>query len=219
MNTWPDAGLTPFRGEKNTNWEGAYRVPAMVRWPGKIEAGSISNEIMHHMDWLPTFVAAAGEADIKQKLLDGHTAGDRSYKNHLDGYNFLPYLTGEAEEAPREEIFYFSDDGDLTALRYNKWKIVFMEQRAEGTLRIWAEPFTPLRVPKIFNLRMDPYEVADVTSNTYYDWMIDRAYMLVPAQAYVGQFLETFKDYPPRQKAASFSLDDVMIKLQEPQNK
>ncbi|MGR5165620.1 arylsulfatase [Vibrio astriarenae] len=219
MNTWPDAGLTPFRGEKNTNWEGAYRVPAMVRWPGKIEAGSISNEIMHHMDWLPTFVAAAGEADIKQKLLDGHTAGDRSYNNHLDGYNFLPYLTGEAEEAPREEIFYFSDDGDLTALRYNKWKIVFMEQRAQGTLRIWAEPFTPLRVPKIFNLRMDPYEVADVTSNTYYDWMIDRAYMLVPAQAYVGQFLETFKDYPPRQKAASFSLDDVMIKLQEPQNK
>lgn len=219
MNTWPDAGLTPFRGEKNTNWEGAYRVPAMVRWPGKIEAGSVSNEIMHHMDWLPTFVAAAGDTDIKQKLLDGYAAGDRSYKNHLDGYNFLPYLTGETEEAPREEIFYFSDDGDLTALRYNKWKIVFMEQRAEGTLRIWAEPFTPLRVPKIFNLRMDPYEIADVTSNTYYDWMLDRAYMLVPAQAYVGQFLETFKEYPPRQKAASFSLDDVMIKLQEPQNK
>ncbi|GAK84217.1 arylsulfatase [Vibrio ponticus] len=219
MNTWPDAGLTPFRGEKNTNWEGAYRVPAMVRWPGKIEAGTVSNEIMHHMDWMPTFVAAAGDADVKEKLLEGFQVGDTNYKLHLDGYNFLPYLTGESEAAPREEIFYFSDDGDLTALRYNNWKIVFMEQRAEGTLRIWAEPFTELRLPKIFNLRMDPYEVADITSNTYYDWMIDRAYMLVPAQAYVGKFLETFQDYPPRQKPASFSLEQVMEKLQENPNK
>ncbi|HIF5987746.1 TPA: arylsulfatase [Vibrio parahaemolyticus] len=219
MNSWPDAGTTPFRGEKNTNWEGAYRVPAMVRWPGKIKAGSVSNDIMHHMDWMPTFVAAAGDDNIKEKLLKGYSAGDKKFKVHLDGYNFLPYLTGKEEKAPREEIFYFSDDGDLTALRYNKWKLVFMEQRAKGTLRIWAEPFTKLRVPKIFNLRMDPYEVADATSNTYYDWMLDRAYMLVPAQAYVGRFLETFKEFPPRQKAASFSLDQVMEKLQENPNK
>jgi arylsulfatase len=219
MNTWPDAGLTPFRGEKNTNWEGAYRVPAMVRWPGKIEAGSVSNDIMHHMDWMPTLVAAAGDSDVKGKLLKGYSVDGTNYKVHLDGYNFLPYLTGKEEKGPREEIFYFSDDGDLTALRYNNWKIVFMEQRAEGTLRIWAEPFTELRLPKIFNLRMDPYEVADITSNTYYDWMLDRAYMLVPAQAYVGKFLETFKDYPPRQKAASFSLEQVMEKLQENPNK
>lgn len=219
MNTWPDAGLTPFRGEKNTNWEGAYRVPAMVRWPGKIEPGSVSNEIMHHMDWMPTFLAAAGDDGVKEKLLKGMDVGGDDYKVHLDGYNFLPHLTGEEEKGRRAEIFYFTDDGDLAALRYNKWKIVFLEQRAKGTLNIWAEPFTPLRVPKIFNLRMDPYEVADVTSNTYYDWMLDRAFMLVPAQAYVGQYLETFKEFPPRQKAASFSLDHVMEKLQTPQNK
>ncbi|WP_162048219.1 arylsulfatase [Vibrio taketomensis] len=219
MNSWPDAGLTPFRGEKNTNWEGAYRVPAMVRWPGKIEPGTVSNEIMHHMDWMPTFLAAAGSPDVKEKLLEGYQVGDTEYKLHLDGYNFLPYLTGEIEDAPREEIFYFSDDGDLTALRYNNWKLVFMEQRAKGTLQIWAEPFTVLRLPKIFNLRMDPYEVADITSNTYYDWMLDRAYMLVPAQAYVGKFLETFEEFPPRQKPSSFSLDQVMEKLQENTNK
>ncbi|CAH1567318.1 Arylsulfatase [Vibrio owensii] len=215
MNSWPDAGTTPFRGEKNTNWEGAYRVPAMVRWPGKIEPGTVSNEIMHHMDWMPTLLAAAGDDQIKQKLLKGHTAGDKEFKVHLDGYNFLPYLTGKTEQGPREEIFYFTDDGDLSSLRYHNWKIVFLEQRAKGTLRLWAEPFTPLRVPKIFNLRMDPYEVADVTSNTYYDWVIDHAYMLVPAQAYVGKFLATFEEFPPRQKAASFSLDQVMEKLQE----
>lgn len=219
MNTWPDAGLTPFRGEKNTNWEGAYRVPAMVRWPGKIEAGSVSNEIMHHMDWLPTFAAAAGDDEIKEKLVKGTSVGNTKYKVHLDGYNFLPHLTGEEEQGRREEIFYFTDDGDLAALRYNKWKVVFLEQRSTGTLNIWAEPFTPLRVPKIFNLRMDPYEVADRTSNTYYDWMLDRAFMLVPAQAYVGKYLATFEEFPPRQKAASFSLDQVMEKLQTPQNK
>lgn len=219
MNTWPDAGTTPFRGEKNTNWEGAYRVPAMVRWPGKIQPGTVSNEIMHHMDWMPTFLAAAGDDGVKEKLLKGMDVGGESFKVHLDGYNFLPHLTGEEAEGRRDEIFYFTDDGDLAALRYNKWKIVFLEQRAKGTLNIWAEPFTPLRVPKIFNLRMDPYEVADITSNTYYDWMLDRAFMLVPAQAYVGKYLETFKEFPPRQKAASFSLDQVMEKLQTPQNK
>lgn len=216
MNTWPDAGMTPFRGEKNTNWEGGWRVPAMVRWPGKIEADSVSNEIMHHMDWLPTFLAVAGEPDVKDKLLKGHRAIGRRYKVHLDGYNFLPYLTGEAEEAPRREIFYFTDDGDLSALRYNDWKMVFLEQKTQGTLKIWAEPFTELRVPLIFNLRRDPYERAQLTSNTYYDWVIDRVYLLVPAQDYVGQFLSTFQDYPPRQKAASFSLEQVMEKLTAP---
>ncbi len=215
MNTWPDAAMTPFRGEKNTNWEGGWRVPAAVRWPGKIEAGSISNEIMHHMDWLPTFLAAAGESDVKEKLLTGHRAIGRNYRVHLDGYNFLPYLTGETAETPRREIFYFSDDGDLTALRYNDWKMIFMEQRVEATLRAWAEPFVPLRVPLIFNLRRDPYERSQKTSNTYYDWLIDRVYLLVPAQDYVGAFLATFAEYPPRQKPASFSLEQVMEKLTE----
>ena len=219
MNTWPDAAMTPFRGEKNSNWEGGWRVPAMVRWPGKIEAGSISNKIMHHMDWLPTFLAAAGTDDIKERLKKGGVRSmGRSYNVHLDGYNFLPYLTGETEETPRNEIFYFSDDGDLTALRYQDWKLIFMEQRATGTLRVWAEPWTPLRIPLIFNLRRDPYERATITSNTYYDWMIDRAYLLVPAQAFVGQFLETFQEFPPRQKAASFTLDQVMEKLAPPTN-
>ena len=216
QNTWPDAGTTPFRSEKNTNWEGAWRVPAMVRWPGHIAPGSISNEIMHHMDWLPTFVAAAGDDNVKQQLLTGYdsSALDRSYRVHLDGYNFLPFLTGQTDEGPRKEIFYFTDDGDLSSLRYGDWKLVFLEQRVQGTLKIWAEPVTELRVPKIFNLRRDPYERADITSNTYYDWMIDRVFLLVPAQVYVGQFLATFQDYPPRQKAASFSLDQVMEKLQ-----
>jgi len=214
MNTWPDAAMTPFRGEKNTNWEGGWRVPAMVRWPGHIKAGTWSNEIMHHMDWLPTFLAAAGDADVKEKLLKGHKAIGRKYKVHLDGYNFLPYLTGKEDKGPRKEIFYFSDDGDLTAMRYQDWKLIFMEQRAEATLQAWIEPFVPLRLPYVENLRRDPYERALVTSNTYYDWLIDRAYLLVPAQVYVGQFLSTFKDYPPRQKAASFSLDKVLEKLQ-----
>ncbi|MBN9670038.1 arylsulfatase [Roseibium aggregatum] len=220
MNTWPDAAMTPFWGEKNTQWEGGWRVPAMVRWPGKIAEGAVSNEIVHHMDWLPTFLAAAGNETVKEDLLDGvsvaEVGGGRDYRVHLDGYNILPLLTGEAEEGPRNEIFYFTDDGDLAALRYRDWKITFLEQKAWGTLRAWMEPLTPLRVPLVFNLRRDPYERAYRTSNTYYDWMIDRAYMLVPAQAYVAQFLETFKDYPPRQEAASFSLDKVMEKLSAP---
>lgn len=213
MNSWPDAAQTPFRGEKNTNWEGGWRVPAMVRWPGKIKPGSVSNAIMHHMDWLPTILAIAGEDDVKEKLLTGHQAMGRDYRVHLDGYNFVPYLTGETDKAPRNEIFYFSDDGDLTALRYQDWKLVFMEQRVEGTLALWGNPFTPLRIPLMFHLRRDPYERAQLTSNTYYDWLLDRAYLLVPAQAYVAEFLATFKEYPPRQKAASFSLDQVMEKM------
>jgi arylsulfatase A-like enzyme len=214
MNTWPDGGMTPFRNEKNSNWEGAYRVPAMVRWPGKIEAGSVCNGLVSHLDWLPTLLAVAGEPDIKQKLLNGHQAGSKTFKIHLDGYNMLDYWTGKTDKSPRTEFFYFSDDGDLTALRYENWKLVFAEQRVMGTLQIWAEPFVMLRVPKMFNLVTDPYERADVTSNTYWDWLLDRAFLAVPAQAYVAQFLETFKDYPPRQKAASFSIDQVMAKLE-----
>ncbi len=219
MNTWPDAAMTPFFGEKNTNWEGGWRVPSMVRWPGLIEPGTVSNSIMHHMDWLPTYLAAAGRPTVKEELLEGITVaevgGGRDYRVHLDGYNFMPYFAGEEETGPRKEIFYFSDDGDLTALRFNDWKLIFLEQKAYTTLRAWAEPWTELRLPLIFNLRRDPYERSYRTSNTYWDWMIDRAYMLVPAQAYVGQFLETFAEYPPRQKAASFSLEQVMNKLTE----
>ncbi|WP_425046462.1 arylsulfatase [Primorskyibacter sp. S87] len=216
-NTWPDAAATPFFGEKNTNYEGGWRVPSMVRWPGKIEPGSVSNEIMHHMDWLPTYLAAAGNADIKEQLKSGGVqAIGREYKVHLDGYNFLPHLTGETDKGPRNEIFYFSDDGDLTALRYQDWKFLFMEQKEYKTLRAWIEPFTVLRLPLIFNLRRDPYERAYQTSNTYYDWLLDRAYFLVPAQAYVSNFLETFQEFPPRQKAASFSLDQVMEKMSAP---
>ena len=217
MNTWPDAAMTPFRGEKNTNWEGAMRVPAMIRWPGHIKAGTWSNEIMHHMDWLPTCLAIAGEPEIKAKLKKGGVSAiNRSYKVHLDGYNFLPYLTGKEKQGPRKEIFYFSDGGDLTALRYQDWKLIFMEQRVETTLEIWANPFTPLRVPLLFNLRRDPYERAQLTSNTYYDWLIDRVYLMIPAQVYVADFLSTFKEFPPRQKAGSLSLDKVLEKLSTP---
>ena len=169
------------------------------------------------MDWLPTFLAAAGEPDIKEKLKQGGgSAIGRTYKVHLDGYNILPLLTGATDKSPRQEIFYFSDDGDLTALRYADWKLIFMEQKSPGTFRVWMEPFVPLRVPLILNLRRDPYERATITSNTYFDWLLDRAYLLVPAQAYVGNFLATFKEFPPRQKAASFSLDQVMEKILSP---
>jgi arylsulfatase len=219
MNTWPDAAMTPFWGEKNTQWEGAWRVPAMVRWPGRVPEGSVTNEIVHHMDWLPTFLAAAGNETVKEDLLTGVTVEEmgRDYRVHLDGYNVLPLITGETDESPRKEIFYFTDDGDLAALRYTDWKITFLEQEAWSTFRAWMQPLTELRVPLITNLRRDPYERAYRTSNTYYDWMLDRAFMLVPAQAYVGQFLATFAEYPPRQEAASFSLEKVMEKLSEGQ--
>jgi len=207
--------MTPFRNEKNSNWEGAYRVPAMFRWPGKIKPDQVSNGIVSHLDMLPTILAVAGDPDVKDKLLKGYTVGDMTYKIHLDGDNLAPYLTGQTATSPRESFFYINDDQQLTGLRYDNWKIVFLEQRAPGTLLVWANPFTNLRVPKIFNLRTDPYERADITSNTYYDWLIDHVFLLVPAQDYVGQFLATFKDYPPRQKAASFNLDDVMRNLTE----
>jgi arylsulfatase A-like enzyme len=215
MNTWPDGGMTPFRSEKNTNWEGAFRVPGIVRWPGKIKAGSVSNEMISHMDWLPTFLAAAGDPHVTEKLLTGHQAAGKTFKVHLDGFNQLPFLSGETDKSPRDEFFYFSDDGDLLAMRYDNWKIVFGEQRLRGTMQLWAEPFVTLRVPKMFNLRTDPFEFADITSNTYWDWLANHAYLLVPAQKIVGDFLATFREYPPRQKAASFTVDQVLAKLQE----
>ena len=176
----------------------------------------MSNEIISHLDWMPTLLAAAGVPDIKEKLLKGYKIGKSNYKVHLDGYNLLPYLTGEEDKGPRREFFYISGDGDLTGLRFDNWKFVFSEQRAPGTLRVWAEPLTNLRVPLIFNLRMDPYERANITSNTYYDWLLDHAFTLIPAQTDVGRYLATFKDYPPRQKAATFSIDQVMEKLKRP---
>ena len=213
-NSWPDAGTTPFRSEKNTNWEGAYRVPAMVRWPGHIAAGSVSNDIISHLDWMPTLLAAAGVPDVKEKLLTGYSAAGKTFKVHLDGYNMLPLLTGQTTTDPRKEFLYFNDDAQLVALRYDNWKLVFMEQRAKGTMAVWMDPFTPLRVPKIYNLRTDPYEYADVTSNTYYDWILDHAFLLVPSQTFVGNFIYSFKDYPPRQKAATFNLDEVLKTMQ-----
>ena len=216
-NSWPDAASTPFRGEKNTNWEGGWRVPAMVRFPGVIEPGSISNEIVHHMDWLPTLAAIAGKDDIKEDLLDGYrsSALGRDYKIHLDGYNMLSHLKDPQNvKSPRREVFYFTDGGELSALRYDDWKLIFMEQRTVGTMEVWADPFVPLRVPLIFHLRRDPYERAQVTSNTYYDWLLDKVFLLIPAQDYVGRFLKTFVQYPPRQKAASFSLERVMEQLE-----
>ena len=216
MNSWPDAGMTPFRSEKNTNWEGAFRVPAMVRWPGRIKPGSISNEIISHLDWLPTSLAMAGDPDIKQKLLKGYTAGKKTFKVHLDGYNLLPYLTESEKKSPRKEFFYFSDDGDLLGLRYDNWKVVFAQQRQQGLLKLWGEPFVQTRLPWLYNLRTDPYERATITSNTYWDWYLNHVFLLVPAQDVVGKFLGTFKDYPPRQKAASFTIDQVMQKLTPP---
>jgi len=213
MNTWPDGAMTPFRSEKNTNWEGAFRVPMMVRWPGKIAAGSVSNEIIQHHDWLPTFLAMAGEPDVIQKLLKGHTAAGKTFKVHIDGYNLLPYLTGKEKKSPRQGFIYFDDDGDLVGLRFDNWKVVFMEQRTPGTMRVWADPFVPLRVPKLFNLRTDPFERADITSNTYYDWFLYHDYIVLAAQAIVTPFLATFKDFPPRQKAASFTIDQALEKM------
>jgi arylsulfatase len=214
MNSWPDSGMTPFRSEKNTNWEGAFRVPEVIRWPGKIPAGVVSNEIIQHHDWLPTFLAAAGEPDLVEKLKQGHTAGEKTFRVHIDGYNLLPYLTGEVDKSPRPGLVYFSDDGDVLAMRFDNWKVVFMEQRVQGTLQIWAEPFVPLRVPKLFNLRTDPFERADFASNTYYDWFIDNNYLALASQALMSEFLQTFIEFPPRQKAASFTIDQALAKLQ-----
>ncbi len=213
-NTWPDAGVNPFRGEKNTNWEGGWRTPSMIRWPGHIKAGSISNEIMSGMDWMPTFLAAAGNTSVKNDLLKGY----KGFKVHLDGYNFLPFLTGKEKKGPREELFYFSDDGELMALRYNDWKVVFMMQTSTGTMDTWSNPLVTTRVPWLYNLRRDPYEFATITSNTYWDWYLDHVFLLLPAAEYVGNFIATFKEYPPRMKAASFNLGDTMDALKTPTN-
>ena len=213
-NEWPDGGISPFRGEKNTNWEGGYRVPALVRWPGKIPAGTVSNSIMSNQDWVPTLMAAAGDTDIKNKLLTGHQAGDKSFRVHLDGYNFLPHLTGKEADGPRDEFFYFNDDAQLVGVRYKQWKLVFAEQRT-NYFDVWAEPFVWLRIPKLFNLRSDPYERADTDSNNYRHWWITHAFLLVPAQSFVGDFLKTFQEYPPRQKPAKFNMDEIMSMLQK----
>ena len=213
MNTWPDGAMTPFRSEKNTNWEGAYRVPLVVRWPEKVPANVVTNEIVQHHDWLPTFLAMAGEPHIVEKLLGGYDAAGKKFKVHIDGYNLLPFLTEKGTPSPRKGLIYFDDDGDLVAVRFGNWKVVFMEQRRAGTLAVWAEPFVPLRFPKLFNLRTDPFERADITSNTYYDWLLSKEYMLGAASGIVEEFLKTFKDYPPRQRAATFTIDQALEKM------
>jgi arylsulfatase len=211
-NSWPDGGMTPFRSEKNTNWEGAFRVPLLVRWPGKIEAGSVSNGIVQHHDWLPTFLEMAGALDVVDKLKKGYKAIGRTYKNHIDGFSLLGHLTGK-EKCPRNFFFYISDDGDILAMRYDNWKMVFLEQRCQGTLQVWAEPFTRLRVPKLFNLRTDPYEFADVTSNSYYEWFLYHAYLIYAAQSGAAKFAATFRDFPPVQRPGSFTIDDAVAKM------
>ena len=216
QNSWPDAGTTPFRSEKNTNWEGAFRVPCLLRWPGHIKPGSVSNDIVSGLDWLPTFMAVVGDPNITDELLKGYNVGGKTFKVHLDGYNQFPYLTGQQDHSARKEFIYFNDDADLVAMRYENWKAVFEEQRVNGTMRIWAEPFTKLRVPKMFNLRSDPYERADVTSNTYYDWfMSDAAGPFLASQPIIAKFLATFKDYPPSQRPSSFSIDQLVEKMQK----
>jgi arylsulfatase A-like enzyme len=212
-NSWPDGGMTPFRSEKDTNWEGAFRVPLLVRWPGKVEAGSVANGIVQHHDWLPTFLEMAGAPDVVEKLKQGYQACGRTYKNHIDGFSLLAYITGKSKESPRNIFFYFSDDGDVLALRYDNWKIVFMEQRCQGTMRVWGEPFTRLRMPKVFNLRTDPYEFADITSNTYYDWFLHNAYFIFVAQTAAAEFAKTFEAFPPVQHPNSFTIDDAMKQM------
>jgi len=214
FNSWPDAGITPFRSEKNTNWEGAFRVPAFVRWPNKIPAGKVLNGIISHQDWLPTLLAAAGDPDITEKLVKGLRIGEKNLRVHIDGLNMLPYFTGKTDKSPRESFFYVNDDGQLVALRFGDWKLVFYEQRAKQ-LACWAEPFVELRVPKIFNLRRDPFERADENSNTYYDWLLDHTFLMVPAQSYVAEQIQSFKEFPPRQKPASFNLERVLDTLND----
>jgi len=213
-NTWPDAAISPFRSEKNTNWEGGWRVPTFVRWPAKLKAGAVLNGIVSHQDWLPTLLAAAGAPDVPAKLLEGYKVGDKTYKVHIDGINMLPYLTGEAKESPRNFFFYMSDDGDILAIRMMDWKVVLMEQRAQQLL-CWFEPFVKLRAPKLFHLRRDPFERADENSNTYWDWVISHVYIIYGMQAIVAQQIGNFQKFPPRQKPASFNLDAVMRTLEE----
>jgi len=218
MNSWPDAAMTPFRSEKDTNWEGAFRVPAMIRWPGHVKPGAVVNGIFGSHDWFPTLLAAAGDTDVTQRLLDGWTIGDRTYKVHIDGYNQIAYLTGQQERSARRAFIYFDDDAQLVAIRFDNWKLVFYEQKTPGTLDIWGEPFTPRRLPLFFNLRMDPYERAQITSNEYWAWSIHKAYLILGAQAIAAAFVDSLKKYPPRQKPQSFNLDQIIERLQQPTN-
>jgi arylsulfatase A-like enzyme len=211
--SWPDAATTPFRSEKDTNWEGAFRVPAMVRWPGHIKAGEVSNQMMSGLDWFPTLVAAAGDATVKDRLAKGTDLSGKSAKVHLDGYNQLPYLTGQQSNSAREDFYYFDDDGSLVAYRYRDFKIVFCEQRKAGGFEVWSNPFTCLRAPKVFNLRMDPFERADVVSDQYYDWLAKNGYLIQYGVWRVAPFLQTFKEYPPSQRPASFSVDQMVEAL------
>jgi arylsulfatase len=211
--SWPDAGASPFRNEKSTNWEGGYRVPCAIRWPGVIQPGTVLNDVFAHEDMLPTLLAAAGDATVKEDLLKGRKVGNKNFKVHLDGYNITDALAGKSP-GPRHEFFYFNDDGSLVGLRYDQWKIVFAEQRAHG-FDVWQEPFVQLRLPKIFNLRSDPFETADHEGMDYERWRIEHTFLLYPAQRYVGQFMGTFKEYPPSQKVGSFSLDNVLESLQQ----
>ncbi len=209
LNEWPDAGISPFRGEKNTNWEGGFRVPAFIRWPGKIKANSVSNSVIAHLDWVPTLMAAVGDNNIKEKLKKGTTLGPREYKVHLDGYNMLPHLTGKEEKGRRNEFFYFSDDGLLTSLRYgDRWKLVFAEQRAKE-MQVWREPFIQLRIPLIFDLRMDPYERAQHNSNQFNHWQTQNQFLAMPAFPIVTQLMQSFRQYPPRQKPAQFNVEAI----------
>jgi arylsulfatase len=212
-NTWPDAGTTPFHGEKNSNWEGAYRVACFARWPGHFPAGTWLNGLAAHEDWVPTFAAAAGAPDIKEKLLKGVELNGRTYKNHLDGYNLLDYMSGKVKESPRKEFIYVNDICEIVAVRYTDWKITFMENR-EKTLKIWLEPFVELRCPTIVNLRRDPLEKAQENSNTYYDWMIDRIYVITPSVGQVAKFLQTLKDFPPSQTPGSFNLTKMQKEME-----
>ncbi|MEK6479172.1 arylsulfatase [Catalinimonas sp. 4WD22] len=213
-NTWPDAGTTPFRSEKNSNWEGAYRVPAFVRWPGHFPEDVTLNGIVAHEDWLPTFAAMAGATDIKEKLANGVTLNGREYRNHIDGYNMLDYLEGKTDESPRKEFWYVNDDGQVVAARYNDWKVVFLENRGEA-FGVWREPFVELRTPLLFNLRRDPFEKAQHNANTYDDWFLDHAFVLVPIQGLAAQFLQTMQEYPPSQKPGSFNLSSIEEKLRQ----
>jgi arylsulfatase A-like enzyme len=207
--SWPDGGATPFRGEKDTNFEGGWRVPCAIRWPGKIDPGTVNNDIFSHTDVLPTLLAVAGEPDIVEKLKKGYKAGNKTFKVHIDGFNLLPHLEGK-EDNPRKGFFYWSDDGDLMALRFQNWKVTFSEQRGRG-LDVWREPMVALRTPKVYNLRADPFERGDEDASMFYDkWMVDHAFMLVPAQAIVGQFLKTFEQFPPRQRPSSFSIGQAL---------
>jgi len=209
--TWPDAASTPFRSEKDTCWEGAFRVPCVARWPGHFKAGEVLNGIFSGMDWLPTLLAAAGDDTVKDRLLKGWQPQGMptTFRNHLDGFNQLDYLTGKSDKSARNEFYYFNDDGDLVAMRFDNWKFVFEEQRQPGQFDVWANPFTPLRVPRMFNLRMDPYEHAQISGSMYDQWRVENAYLFAKATMLAAEFLQTFVEYPPSQRPASFSIDQV----------